>query len=771
MDRVSTRSPQPVADIAKVDTISKPYLWVPDLTDRQWHLEGFRRPGETDGYHLNLGRVRDQYDGSGVTVGIWDDGIDYTHRELAGAYDSSLQVTINGRIHDPLSRDYSSKHGTSVAGIIAAADDGHGTVGIAPGVRLAGVDILSDYQTAYDQNALNDLWKFDVTNHSWGYEDPYISGWYFNRLMKGLERGLERSTTEGRDGLGTINVKSAGNYRDDDVNTNGNVLNRSHHVTAVAALNEDGFVTDFSSPGSTVLVSAFGEYILTTDRRGDPGYSWSYIGNPVPWDMYATFGGTSAAAPQVTAIAALMLEANPGLGWRDVQNILAFSAIHTGGVYDDGLYWYERDLWEFNGATNWNGGGMHYSTDYGFGLVDAHAAIRLAETWTETRTSSNLLTETEDSWHGYKRIPQWNDTGIEVTFTVEDAAIPEMVTVNPVFANGKLHAYHIVLVSPEGTESVLSTPDAYNSGWLNAWTFSSREFLGEDPTGEWTLRISDRGQDGGGVSALKSVDLVISGSPADSDRTLVLTNEYSELAGGQYGHTTLISPRNGTWETLNAAAVTDHTILDFSTGTGTVDGVDVTLRGAFRHVFTGDGNDMVIGGTRGERIAGNRGRDLLDGRDGNDRITGNGGADSLYGGEGFDHLNGGTGRDTVKGGPDNDTLVGAMGADRLNGGSGNDSLDGGTGRDLLRDGTGSDTLTGGAGSDHFILKTDRHTDHILDFQSGWDTIRLQDTRWSKLEITAENDTTWAVHHGDDLLMVSLADTNFNALEKTDFDFI
>ena len=47
--------------------------------------------------------------------------------------------------------------------------------------------------------------------------------------------------------------------------------------------------------------------------------------------------------------------------------------------------------WSTNGATNWNGGGHNVSHDFGFGLVDAHAAVRLAETWTTQRTADNEL--------------------------------------------------------------------------------------------------------------------------------------------------------------------------------------------------------------------------------------------------------------------------------------------------------------------------------------------------------------------------------------------
>ena len=72
--------------------------------------------------------------------------------------------------------------------------------------------------------------------------------------------------------------------------------------------------------------------------------------------------------------------------------------------------------WHFNGADNWNGGGLHFSNDYGFGLVDAHAAVRLAETWTTQKTSANWLTTAEDTWSGSQVIPDDSNKGFEFTF-------------------------------------------------------------------------------------------------------------------------------------------------------------------------------------------------------------------------------------------------------------------------------------------------------------------------------------------------------------------
>uniref|UniRef100_UPI002B41143D S8 family serine peptidase n=1 Tax=Photorhabdus africana TaxID=3097554 RepID=UPI002B41143D len=101
-------------------------------------------------------------------------------------------------------------------------------------------------------------------------------------------------------------------------------------------------------------------YMLKTERG-------STFGND-----YTSMQGTSFAAPIISGVVALMLEANPNLGYRDVQQILALSARKINDP---------STAWSDNSSHSWNGGGMHTSNDYGFGQIDARAAVRLAESW------------------------------------------------------------------------------------------------------------------------------------------------------------------------------------------------------------------------------------------------------------------------------------------------------------------------------------------------------------------------------------------------------
>ncbi len=685
----------------------------PDLpTDtyfgKQWYLLNTGQTGGLAGVDLNVVPVWADYTGQGVTVGVYDDGVEYTHPDLDDNYNAALHPVVGGVAEDPAHHETFHQHGTHVSGVIAAERNGIGTVGVAYGAAITGINMsrpgFPEGLIAYPPDGYRALRSFDVTNHS------YISAGRDDYA----ERMFAAAARVGRDGLGTLHFASAGNSKagtlgDDRLNydADNNTWATMDSVTVVAAVGHNGFVTDFSSPGNSVFISGLGNQTLgsgiwTPDPVGAAGWSDGVFevprtGNDDP-DYTSDFGGTSAAAPMVAAVAALMLEANPDLGWRDVREILALTARHVGSDVGSAPQQDELHRWMFNGAGDWNGGGLHYSADYGFGLVDAWAAVRLAETWTDQLTSANQIRRTDAGvWAGDLTVPDATGTGrgAPVSLTIDVRAPIDIETLR-LHIDGAQHTpLRMILISPTGARIEVSDGlDSLAFRLGSNFGFTLNAFRGEMAAGQWTLEIEDR-LAGDATEHLLGASLSLTGARSDDADTFVFTNEFSDYAGW-FGHITRIGDGIGD-DTLNAAAVTDDTLLDLRAGTGRIDGVTVTLADHIVHVATGDGNDRITGDHQAETLIAGRG---------NDRVWGLGGSDRIDGGAGNDRLDGGAGRDT------------------LSGGVGNDQLWGRSGDDVLSDGAGSDVLWGNAGRDTFVLSLDRATDIIADFQDGVDLIDL-----------------------------------------------
>ena len=164
-----------------------------------------------------------------------------------------------------------------------------------------------------------------------------------------------------------------------------------------------------------------------------------------------SFGGTSAATPIVSGVVALVREANSALTWRDVKLILAASARkndpdNTGWVEGAFKYGSTTDRYNFN-------------HEYGFGMVDAKAAVDLAPGWTNVR---DLREITSESSVINLRIPDLPSSGTPTTVTASLTVDPyvefvEFVEVNAHFNHSNFRDLTVELVSPSGAVSTLST--------------------------------------------------------------------------------------------------------------------------------------------------------------------------------------------------------------------------------------------------------------------------------------------------------------------------
>ena len=235
--------------------------------------------------------------------------------------------------------------------------------------------------------------------------------------------------------MGNILTWAAGNGLGSNDNANYDGYANSRYTIAVTAISHDGEQSWYAEPGANILVAAHsqgdGEGITTTDITGSGGYNNS--GN-----VTHDFGGTSSATPLAAGVIALMLEANENLTWRDVQHILVNSARMNDA---------SDTSWELNGA------GHDVSHKYGFGVVDAGAAVSMAETWSLVGEEVNLsfspsITSTT--------IPDSNTTWTEFDLDVQTDIQIESVDVIVNISHNSRGDLDIVLVSPSGKESWLA---------------------------------------------------------------------------------------------------------------------------------------------------------------------------------------------------------------------------------------------------------------------------------------------------------------------------
>jgi subtilisin family serine protease len=443
----------------------------------QWHLENIGqargRPGVDTGILPVWG---EGYTGAGVQVVVVDTGTDIHHPDLAPNYLGGSDVYGGSPTPEP--GHHADGHGTAVSGIIAAARNGRYGVGIAYGSRFAAVRLLSGEHNA--PSAVTDAQEaealaFDhptaaIYNNSWGPGSRQQVR--FAAPGTQVRETLRAGIHSGRAGRGAIYVWAAGNAADIGDNANYDGYANSIHTIAVAAIGHDGKYTDYSEPGACLLVAApsrgGGAGILTTDPVGMRGYSSD--------DMYANFGGTSAAAPMVSGVVALLLQARPELGWRDVQFILARSAVRTDPDHPD---------WRRNGA------GLYVNHHYGFGRVDARAAVALARAWAPLPAEYPV-----ESSEGSLNLPLPAAGWLERVATVADDLAIRAVEVEISSDHGDWADLEIELVAPAGTVSRLCEPDADSTRGRaspGTWTFTSMRHLDEPAAGAWRLRLADRG--------------------------------------------------------------------------------------------------------------------------------------------------------------------------------------------------------------------------------------------------------------------------------------
>ncbi|WP_426246728.1 S8 family peptidase [Nocardioides sp. LHG3406-4] len=279
-----------------------------------------------------------------VVVGVLDSGIDADHPDLAPNIDvaDSVNCTDAGRPDTSATgwQPTTSDHGTHVAGTIAAARNGVGIVGVAPGVRMASVKVVNDAGFIYPEYAVcGFVWagmhRMDVTNNSY-YVDPFM--YYCSdqpdqaAAKEAVDRAVQWSTRQG-----TVHAAAAGNAATDLSNNTTDTTSPDDSTPINRTINNgcedipaelDGVVTvsSFAQVGTTLdsQLSSFSNRGLGKIDVAAPGSR--ILSTVVEGNGYGLKSGTSMASPHVAGVLALMRSAHPRWSPRTMLAMLRAQA-------------------------------------------------------------------------------------------------------------------------------------------------------------------------------------------------------------------------------------------------------------------------------------------------------------------------------------------------------------------------------------------------------------------------------------------------------------
>lgn len=287
-----------------------PLLEVPDLGGNNWGLDLVNAPEAW----------AQGFTGEDTVVAVIDTGVDYTHVDL----DDNLWVNSgeiagngidddgNGYVDDVRGWDFVEDdnnpmdlrgHGTHVAGTIAAENNGFGVTGVAYNAQIMPVRVLNENGSGFWSDVADGIIYAadngaDVINLSLG-------GGY----SSAIEAAVEYATA-----LGSVVVMAAGNSGASQPTYPANFA--TDWGIAVGAVNSSNRMAWFSNQAGTTPL----DYVVA------PGVS---VLSTTPGNAYASYSGTSMAAPHVAGVAALLLSANPHLTSAQVESILTATANST----------------------------------------------------------------------------------------------------------------------------------------------------------------------------------------------------------------------------------------------------------------------------------------------------------------------------------------------------------------------------------------------------------------------------------------------------------
>ncbi|MGW4021843.1 S8 family peptidase [Streptomyces sp. NPDC005009] len=377
------------AEAARTEAVSARTPGSEPLEADQWDL---RAIGADKAAKIDDGSRR-------VTVAVIDTGVDDTHPDLAPNFSASQSANCVGGKADTSEgawRPYTADdyHGTHVAGEIAAARNGVGVAGVAPGVKVAGIKVSDpDNGLFYPENVVCAFvfaadHGVEITNNSY-YVDPWLYNCVDDPDQKAIVDAVNRAQLYAQR-KGTLHLASAGNSNHDlasDAIVDDSSPDDSTPVTRTIDPSEcfdvptqlPGIVT-VSATGVQNLKSYYSTYGKGVVDVAAPGGDRKYqlpdtpskdgrILSTMPNGEYAWLQGTSMASPHAAGVAALLKSKHPWASPAQLQALLKAQANNPGCPES-----YDQDGDGTQDATC--EGGSRVNGFYGFGIVDALRAVK-----------------------------------------------------------------------------------------------------------------------------------------------------------------------------------------------------------------------------------------------------------------------------------------------------------------------------------------------------------------------------------------------------------
>lgn len=304
----------------------------PEFVD-QWGLHNTGQSGGVVDMDVNAPAAWDVTLGSAsIEVLVIDTGVQQDHpdiNQLPGVDVTSEGPGTGGPVNG------FDRHGTPVAGCVSATiDNSLGITGMAPNCPSvsARTFISVNLQGNWTSQA---SWTVDALAHaeSIGAEVTNNSNFYGF-----TSSAIDDKYAETRES-GMVHFSAAGNQSSSTVTYPADLPS----VQCIGSIDRTGALSTFSNFGTALSVVAPGTTIRCTDRTGSDGY---HSGD------FVTLQGTSFASPICAGVAALMISRNNALGPQEVEDLLHSTT---------------KDL-----------GAPGYDSTFGWGLVDAHAAVAAA---------------------------------------------------------------------------------------------------------------------------------------------------------------------------------------------------------------------------------------------------------------------------------------------------------------------------------------------------------------------------------------------------------